>query len=325
LEILRKVQITYQLPNGRELVPVLCDENSSGSAQPEWFENETMQHTSYEFQYEYLPDTIVHRLMIFCYQSHYYVRFRWRKGMRVDFTSDDSARLTAVIDTGNESRSVMIDIYSDGHIPCWQFLSKLREEILQINTDLNLTAKDYINMETDGVKDRFSVEKVLRSRSRGWDIIQADHYDGDYKVSDILGSAYGHDKSVFIENMAVSQKGAIDNDSINRILSTLDQLEKAVGNIDERSKYMLYLQYLVKDQMDERFIEVLQSQEILTSLIRTLNEKPSEIKKLGGKILHGAAVTADLVTLVEAANPGSSMMICSKVAETIQMILQHLG
>jgi hypothetical protein len=59
LEILRKFQISYQLPDGRELIPVLCDDNSSGSARPEWFVQDEMQHTSYEFQYEYLPDTII--------------------------------------------------------------------------------------------------------------------------------------------------------------------------------------------------------------------------------------------------------------------------
>ena len=109
---------------------------------PEWFVQDEMQHTSYEFQYEYLPDTIIHRLMIFCYQSHYYVHYRWRKGMSVDFGSDDTSRLTAVIDSGSDNRSITIEIYSDGRIPCWQFLSKLREEILQINEEINQLADD---------------------------------------------------------------------------------------------------------------------------------------------------------------------------------------
>lgn len=227
LEILRKFQISYRLPDGRELLPVLCNENSSGSARPEWFVPGEMQHTSYEFQYEYLPDTIIHRLMIFCYQSHYVVRDRWRKGMRVDFSGENS-KLTAVIDSGNENQSITIDIYSDGLIPSWEFLSKLREEILQINAQLSLIAKDFINMETNGIKDRFSVEAVLKRRSRGKIDYPATNFDGDYLISDILGSAYGPAYAAIIEKVIGIRKGDIKGNStgdiLNQILAYLDKL-----------------------------------------------------------------------------------------------------
>ncbi len=322
LEILRKFQISYQLPDGRELIPVLCDDNSSGSARPEWFVPDEMQHTSYEFQYEYLPDTIIHRLMIFCYQSHYSVRYRWRKGMTVDFDSDDSSRLTAVIDSGSDNRSITIEIYSDGRIPCWQFLSKLREEILQINADINLHAKDFINMETNGIRDRFSVEAVLKKRARGWKVIPADNYDGDYKISEILGSAYGPVNAAFIEEISLSQKGMIDNDSFDRILSRFDELFNAIGQISDRQKDMQIYQYLTTDQLDERFIESIQNQETMLALLNTLNSQPSKFKELGTKLLSGLAVTADIVSLVEVANPGLSLKVCEKVSEVIQVILR---
>jgi hypothetical protein len=281
-----------------------------------------MQHTSYEFQYEYLPDTIIHRLMIFCYQSHYHVRYRWRRGMSVDFGSDDTSRLTAVIDSGSDNRSITIEIYSDGRIPCWQFLSKLREEILQINEEINLKAKDFINMETDGIRDRFSVEAVLKKRARGWEVIPADNYDGDYKISEILGSAYGPVNAAFIEKFSVSQKGQIDKDSLDRILSRLNELFNAIGQISDRQKDMQIYQYLTKDWLDERLAEAIQNQEMMLALLNTLNSQPSKLKELGKKLLSGLAVTADIVTLVEAANPGTSHKVCEKVSEVIQVILR---
>lgn len=325
LEILRKFQISYQLPDRRELIPVLCDENSSGSIQPEWFVQNEMQHTSYEFQYEYLPDTIIHRLMIFCYQSHFHVRYRWRKGMTVDFSSDDSSRLTAVIDSGNDRQSITIEIYSDGRIPCWQFLSKLREEIIQINTEINLKANDYINMERDGIKDRFSVEAVLKKRARGWTILPADKYDGDYQISDILGSAYGPVNAAFIEKLSVSQKGLINSDSINQILSILGQLMRIIEKIDDRSKNIEIVQYNLKDQITDEFANVLQKQDAVIALLDTLNKEPSLYNKARKEILSGVAVTADIVTLITAANPDLPASICENAAIVLEKLIQMIG
>ena len=325
LEILRKFQISYQLPDRRELIPVLCDENSSGSIQPEWFDQNEMQHTSYEFHYEYLPDTIIHRLMIFCYQSHFHVRYRWRKGMTVDFSSDDSSRLTAVIDSGNDRQSITIDIYSDGRIPCWQFLSKLREEIIQINTEINLKANDYINMETDGIKDRFSVEAVLKKRARGWTVLPADKYDGDYQISDILGSAYGPVNAAFIEKLSVSQKGTINSDSINQILSILGQLMRIIEKIDDRSKNIEIVQYNLKDQITDEFANVLQKQDAVIALLDTLNKEPSLYNKARKGILSGVAVTADIVTLITAANPDLPASICENAAIVLEKLIQMIG
>ena len=325
LEILRKFQISYQLPDRRELIPVLCDENSSGSIRPEWFIQNEMQHTSYEFQYEYLPDIIIHRLMIFCYQSHFNVRYRWRKGMTVDFSSDDSSRLTAVIDSGNDRQSITIDIYSDGRIPCWQFLSKLREEIIQINTEINLKAKDYINMETDGIKDRFSVEAVLKKRARGWTILPADKYDGDYQISDILGSAYGPVNAAFIEKLSVSQKGLINSESINQILSILGQLMRIIEKIDDRSKNIEIVQYNLKDQITDEFANVLQKQDAVIALLDTLNKEPSLYNKARKGILSGVAVTADIVTLITAANPDLPASICENAAIVLEKLIQMIG
>ena len=325
LEILRKFQISYQLPDRRELIPVLCDENSAGSIQPEWFIQNEMQHTSYEFQYEYLPDTIIHRLMIFCYQSHFNVRYRWRKGMTVDFSSDDSSRLTAVIDSGNDRQSITIDIYSDGRIPCWQFLSKLREEIIQINTEINLKANDYINMETDGIKDRFSVEGVLKNRARGWTKLPANNFDGDYQISDILGSAYGTVNAAFIEKLSVSQKGTINSDSINQILSILGQLMKIIEKIDDRSKNIEIVQYNLKDQITDEFANVLHNQDVMIAILNALNKEPSLFKKARKGTLSGVAVTADIVTLIAAANPNLPRSICENAAIVLEKLIQMIG
>jgi hypothetical protein len=153
-------------------------------------------------------------------------------------------------------------------------------------------------------------------------VIPADNYDGDYKISEILGSAYGPVNAAFIEEISLSQKGMIDNDSFDRILSRFDELFNAIGQISDRQKDMQIYQYLTTDQLDERFIESIQNQETMLALLNTLNSQPSKFQELGTKLLSGLAVTADIVSLVEVANPGLSLKVCEKVSEVIQVILR---
>ena len=224
LEILRKFGLSYQLPDGRELIPTLCRADSVENRIPEWFIPDEMQHSSYEINYDFLPETIIHRLMIYCYQNQYYVHGRWYKGMRVDLNNDGS--ITAVIDSGNKRQSITIDIYSDGRIPCWLFLIKFREEILQINTKLNLKTTEYIVIETDGIEDRFSVEAILIFRSRGFLFIPAENYDGDYDISAILESAYGPENTAKIVRLLESHVDSISVDSILNELISYDILSR---------------------------------------------------------------------------------------------------
>lgn len=308
LEILRKFRISYRLPDGRELIPVLCCENSSGNIKPEWFIPGEMKHTSYELQYEYLPDTIIHRLMIFCYQSHYNVRDRWRKGMRVDFNNDEYAGITAVIDSGSENQSITIDIYSDGIIPCWVMLKKLRDEILSINTELKLKADDYIVMETDGIKDKFSVDAVLKRRARGKTDYPAEKYDGDYEISDILGSAYGTANTAVIEKILESTSEVLTVEKINQIIDYFNQLSKALDGITERSKNIELQAYQTKDLVTE---SILQNKEVSKELLRILTEKDNLKSKL--------AVSSDIITLVQALFPGFPAVLTTEFVEWLAL------
>ena len=320
LEILRKFRISYQLPDGRELIPVLCSENSSGNTKPEWFVPSEMKHTSYELQYEYLPDTIIHRLMIFCYQSHYNVRDRWRKGMRVDFNNDEFSSITAVVDSGSGNQSITIDIYSDGSVPCWTMLKKLRDEILCINMELNLKAKDYIVMETEGIKDKFSVDAVLKRRARGKKDYPAEKYDGDYEISEILGSAYGAGNAAVIEKILESSDEVLTVERTNQIIDDLVRLRKALEGLTERSKNIESQVYQTKDMIADKAEIILKNQEVSEALLNVLTKKPSAIKKL----LSGGAIAADLITLVESTNPGLTEMVVAEVAEKLALLLQMI-
>lgn len=309
-----------------EFVPVLCDEYSIGRNIPSWYDPDDnfCHHTSYEFKYTYLPEVVIHRLMIFCYQSHYNISSRWRKGMSVDFDKEASSGLTAIIDAGNEHQSITIDIYSDGHIPCWKLLLKLREEILLINEQLNLNAKDYIIMETNGIQDSFPVDAILKRRARGKEDFPATYYDGDYEISEILGSAYGPINTKFLEKAAELQNGEIPVERLSQIFDMLDQVVFAVGQLNDRLRDVQILTYLQKDEMNEGFTKMIQNQNNSIALINTLKKDPLSVKRIARQILAGTAVAADFVTIVQFCNPGISVTVAKEISEVLESFLPLL-
>ena len=324
LDILRKFWISFQLPGEKELFPVLCDESSAGRNAPAWYdeENETHHHTAYEFEYGYLPESIVHRLMIFCYKGHYNVTNRWRRGMSVDF--DEAEGLTAVVDSGGVRHSITIDIYSDGRIPGWKILQKLRDEIIVINRDMNIHAEDYIIIEKDGIKDRFSVNDVLKRRAKGKEDYWASNYGDDYRISDILGSAYGVVNATIIEETLGAQNEDLTIEHLTSIMKQNEEISAALENLTQLSKDQQILLYLTKDQMSGYQKNIMTNQEIIISIINTMNKEPSKLIELRDKALSGMSITVDLLTLIQFANPGLTAKMGTVVAELFANILPNL-
>jgi len=324
LDILRKFWISFQMPEKKELFPVLCDESSVGRMAPAWYdeENETHHHTAYEFEYGYLPESIVHRLMIFCYKGHYNVKSRWRRGMSVDF--DEAEGLTAVVDSGGERHSITIDIYSDGRIPGWKILQKLRDEIIVINRDMNIYAEDYIIIEKDGIQDRFSVNDVLKRRAKGKTDYWASNYGEDYRISDILGSAYGAVNATIIEETVRTQDENLTIEHLTSIMKQNEEISTALENLTQLSEDQRILLYLTKDQMTDYQKSIVDNQEIILSILNTMNKEPSVLKKLRDKALAGVSITADLLALIQFANPELSANMTAVVAELFEKILPNL-
>ena len=324
LEILRKFWISYRLPGNRELIPILCDDQSFGRRAPDWYDssNEVFHHTAYELAYTYLPKAIVHRLMIFCYKCHYNVKYRWRRGMVVNF--DELSGLTAVIDAGGVRQSITIDIYSDGHIPCWTFLQKFRAEILLINKEMNLKTDDYIIMITNGIKDRFSVKDILKQRSKKATVVWASNYGDFYKISDVLGSAYGWTNASIIENLACTGKDINHTDILSDIFKLHEQVLNAISSVAEKNMELQILLYLTKDQITEYHSETRKNQEIILAMLKTINRSPSVLQSLTKKLLSGISITADLLALVQVANPDLILEMQETVSEALIYILPRL-
>ena len=186
LEIMRKFRLSYSISPEVELIPALCKSTMPDQLHPtDW-----TQHIAYEMVYSYLPDSVIHRLIIHFYQS-LNIRENWRRGFRINL--DPLNGLSAVVDMGGGDSILNIDVYAKSNTPPWQLLQTLRQEILHINQELNLQAKEYIVMQKNKQTARFPLIPVLKAKTKGITVLPSLEDDEleMYPVDDILGTALG--------------------------------------------------------------------------------------------------------------------------------------
>ena len=193
LEVMRKFTLSYAVSQEEEFIPALCPNETPGDLYPSNYKT----HLKYEREYTYLPDSVVHQLMIYCYQ-HLRLDMCWRKGMRIEMPAFG---LTAVVSMGSSDQLLTIDVYSDGRCHLWELLQPILNAIDRINDRLNLKAKDYVWPETiiDGQKyadDRFELEYVLNLKQGSRLRRPKTHVEGkevDHSIDELLYEIYGED------------------------------------------------------------------------------------------------------------------------------------
>lgn len=180
LEVMRKFRLSFAVSGTEEFIPALCPNQTPTNLIPA----EYKEHLGYELEYTYLPDTVVHQLMIFCYRQLKLDRC-WQKGMTIEIPLTG---LSAIVRMDSDRPVLKLDVYSDGTTPMWRLLQSLLHAVGEINTRLNLKAVDYVCLEKDGRSERFEMERILEIRKRS-SILQGKKTD--YSISDILNHVYG--------------------------------------------------------------------------------------------------------------------------------------
>jgi len=213
LAVMRKFRLSYELPNEEgeseeEFIPALCSYIEPEEVYPE--EEEYEKHIIYQMRYQYLPDNVIHQLMISCY-SNLNTNKIWRQGMRIDEKIHGQAAIVSVRD----DKILQIDIYSNGEYPTWTMVQHLRNQISQINYRLNINADDYIVKQKNKQVASFPVTSVLKAKQKGR--MEMDSTDGgefeSYLISDILDDSFGNENvekymecvQVFDESISVDR------------------------------------------------------------------------------------------------------------------------
>lgn len=294
LEVMRKFSLSYSIPEKGEFIPALCPDrilNSDKLIPEQW--NKTFprnRHISYEMSYTYLPDAVLHRLMVYC-QKYLRLDLCWRKGMRIDFLSFG---LTAIIDIGNENNNLVIDLYAYGNHDPWELLQPLRECILNINKELNLHSIDYVVVQGSNQKDCFKVEWLLKQKNRGRNFVSGE--DDDYEIIDLLGDTFGGENITLATQFCKENQLSIDLKRLSSVTMSNCPIHIHINKND--INYASVCTQDVSINWDfEEFLKVVISQEeyitekMLLALGELFSEQQEEIIKKFGNVLKDKQIT----------------------------------
>lgn len=186
-------KLCYRLDGETLFFPALCPTKSPPEALEE--PGEGLRCVQYRLKYSYLPDNVIHRLMIRCMRNDYSVDHCWLRGLLL--AHSEGPRVQVRMD---DDETLRIDLWADPVRPASVIFLRLRDELLRINGELGLTASEVI---VDG-EDQYSVVSLLRASERGSKVYG--NVSGEERdAADLLGDFYESRiiKGIRVENKAI--------------------------------------------------------------------------------------------------------------------------
>ncbi len=176
LEVMRKFRLSFELPEKREFVPALCPNKTPDNLRPK----NSKLHVRCEVRYDYLPDSVVHRLMCDCSEDLRFERC-WLKGLYIR----DPYGLHAVCEMSKDDGVLYVDVYQVEEkenpfplSPQW-LLRSLLNKIERINNEYDLKSTTWI-CSHEG-KATFRLEFLLDALKKGATYVPAPNSE-EYKL-----------------------------------------------------------------------------------------------------------------------------------------------
>ena len=229
LEVMRKFRLSYKVPGSdTEFIPALLSEKSPSDLEEGKNAGAVI---SYEMRYKYLPENVLHNLMIQMYQ-YLDLEKCWRKGMVIDTRRIFDSGLYAILDMSRDDDILRISVYAFAGFAPWQLLQEIRTRLLEINSRMNLTAEDYILIDPLTGED-VSIEKLLKLKRRNKKYYEGD--EKDYEINSLLGETFGAEQVQRLDQYWKREKDS-DADEQIRILekeSNLSAMKEALIQPEE--------------------------------------------------------------------------------------------
>ena len=259
LDIMRMFRISYPADTHTEFIPALCKPDSKLDPKPECWK----QHVAYRFRYAFLPETVLHRLMIFCFVNLRPGR-RWRKGFWLEC---EPQGLSAVIRTGgsdNEENELQIDVYAQKEeFEAWMWLQPLCQQLAKISNTLSLKVEVFVLAENDDERKWFSLDSVWHWKNCGALNLQGER--SLFPIQPLMDLIYGKCLPNVEKKLMVEQHGPrmIPSATFSRIVTA--EVAEMTGldlsrPLAEQFEKILSLTVELKRSNDlrEREIEILQ-------------------------------------------------------------------
>lgn len=185
LDIMRMFRISYPADKYTEFMPTLCKPDAKLDPTPQTWR----QHAAYRFVYSFLPESVLHRLMIYCF-ANLRPGKRWRKGFWLECESQGLSAVIRTTGRDSEENELQIDVYAQNEqYETWMWMQLLCRQIMSINDMLSLKSKEYILAENDEEKKWFCLDSVWGWRKQGEQNLQGEK--SYFKIQSLLMLIYG--------------------------------------------------------------------------------------------------------------------------------------
>lgn len=192
LGVMRKFKLSYKISPSFEFVPSLCDYNKPVNL----YVNDFDETLIYYIKYAYLPENIIHRLMISLYQNNFYLSTVWRCGFYLEinnpFVIEDSLCIVVEANYGNDMLELRISGKSAENRG--QCLWKLLNIIYEINLSTNCkVVEEYVEKKKNKQIAHLPLSSIFKAKERG--ISEIWSTDGgeyeSYSLNELVGETFG--------------------------------------------------------------------------------------------------------------------------------------
>lgn len=192
LGVMRKFKISYPSSDSEEFIPSLLESAAPHPPEPE----DRKVSASLKILYPYLPETVLHRLMIQCF-LHYLVPSKcWRRGLYLDYQEVMGANALVSMNSGGslDDCELLIRLYAGERKAFSTLLKFLIRQIREINSEMHLSPQEYILAEQDGCQEWFPVEKLRNLRRRRAQRVQGTDVDFEFEaIEEAFGAVLEED------------------------------------------------------------------------------------------------------------------------------------
>ena len=194
LKVMRKFKLSYRISPACEFIPALCKHERPSNID----ENESDESMVYYIKYDYLPDNIIHRLMISLYQNGHALSTVWRYGFCFAIKSyidpKDTLRIIVEMDHGNDM--LKLRIFGKTAKDRWGCLRYMLEFIAQINLSTNCRAvEEYVEKKKDKQIAHLPLSSILKAKEKGLSEIwstDGGEYES-YSLEELIGETFGEE------------------------------------------------------------------------------------------------------------------------------------
>lgn len=151
--VLRRFDISYEIDDNHEFLPMLCEENEPDSVQS-FISNDCLE---YFMEYEYLPNNVLHKLMIRMRNNLQKDKI-WLTGM---FLSEHEEGVSAIIRMHEKKLEIFIKSENADLISPKEYLREIRGHLSNINKELGLNAQDTLVYKEDNLREEIPYDTLL--------------------------------------------------------------------------------------------------------------------------------------------------------------------